>query len=271
MNPMSELASSSADTPVLPLITDFEAVPSILLPREHLDRRLIVGFEGYDDRSRPFNLLRTRVAKTLKQRGWRMIGVTSATPAAGKTFNAVNLAAALSKLEDQRILLCDFDLRRASILQMLGIGVPTAINEYLDGTIDDCGKAVYRINNGNLYIMPVNEVMRDSSETFASSRFLDIIARLRAMPENCIVICDLPPVFANDDTMLCMEHLDGFLLVVDHGQTTARQLEESIALLRPTPCLGTILNRYQGGFADDYGYGYGDPYGLKSYGKRTSA
>jgi protein-tyrosine kinase len=37
-------------------------------------------------------------------------------------------------------------------------------------------------------------------------------------------------------------------------------------MLSPTPCLGTILNRYRGGFFDAYGYGYGDPYGIKNYG-----
>ena len=50
-----------------------------------------------------------------------------------------------------------------------------------------------------------------------------------------------------------------------HGQTTGKQVRESIELLKPARCIGTVLNRYQGGIADDYGYGYGDPYGLKNY------
>ena len=54
--------------------------------------------------------------------------------------------------------------------------------------------------------------------------------------------------------------------VVDHGTTTRKQLTQTIELLDPAPCLGTVLNRYQGGFADPYGYGYGDTYGLKHYG-----
>jgi hypothetical protein len=30
-----------------------------------------------------------------------------------------------------------------------------------------------------------------------------------------------------------------------------------------------VLNRYQGGIADAYGYGYGDTYGLRDYGAET--
>ena len=45
------------------------------------------------------------------------------------------------------------------------------------------------------------------------------------------------------------------------GKTTRRQIEDVTAMLDPVPCVGSILNRYQGGFGDAYGYGYyGDDY-----------
>lgn len=57
--------------------------------------------------------------------------------------------------------------------------------------------------------------------------------------------------------MISLEKLDRYLLVVDSGRTTQTQVKDVLDLLRPTPCLGTILNRYQGRFGDPYGYGYG--------------
>jgi hypothetical protein len=69
--------------------------------------------------------------------------------------------------------------------------------------------------------------------------------------------------------MLSMRYLDAYLLVVDHGRTTARQIDETLALMAPAQCIGTVLNRYQGGIADAYGYGYGDTYGLRDYGAET--
>jgi protein-tyrosine kinase len=63
--------------------------------------------------------------------------------------------------------------------------------------------------------------------------------------------------------MISLEHLDGYLLVVDSGKTTRKHVQDVLAVLHPTPCIGSILNRYNGGFADSYGYGYGGP----DYGK----
>lgn len=72
-----------------------------------------------------------------------------------------------------------------------------------------------------------------------------------------IILFDLPPAFADDDTMICLEHLDGYILVVEASRTTSKQVEQTIEILSPSPCIGTVLNRYEGGLADPYGYGYG--------------
>lgn len=234
---------------------------------ETLDEQLIVGFDSKDGRSRPFNLLRSQIARYIDEAGAKMIGMTSATPAAGKTFVSCNLAAAMSQIEKRSIILCDLDLRRGSILDRFRANVPTDLGMYLRGEEEDWTKAIYRINDTGLFILPSVASLAGSSELLSGSKFANLIAGLRALPDEFTIVCDLPPVFANDDAMLCTRELDGYLMVVEHGRTTAMQVKESIALLEPSECLGTILNRYQGGFADDYGYGYGDSYGLKSYGK----
>ncbi len=258
-----ELTTEAGRTP--PLFSSIESVASLDIPPEELDRRRIVGFESRDNRSRPYNLLRTQLMKQMKRNNWRMIGVTSATPDAGKTFTAVNLAAALAPTASAPVVLCDFDLRRGSIQKMLGFAPTYGLGSYLKKEIDDPRKFAFRINDSQLVVFPTTASRHGSSELLAGDEFVDFVARLRALPEEITIICDLPPVFANDDAMICMQHLDAYLLVVDHGKTTGKQLEESINLLSPAPCAGTVLNRYQGGFADPYGYGYGDAYGLKEY------
>jgi Mrp family chromosome partitioning ATPase len=235
---------------------------------EILEEQLIVGFDSSDGRSRAFNLLRTQLNRYMEERGARMIGVTSATPAAGKTFLSANLSAAMSQIEDRKIILCDFDLRRGSVMDRFQCNVPIDLSKFLTGEEDDWTKALYRVNSSNLFIMPTIASMRGSSELLSSKRFAHLIAGLRALPDEYLIMCDLPPVFANDDTMLSMRELDGYLMVVDHGRSTKNQIKEAIAMLQPSTCIGTVLNRYQGGFGDEYGYGYGDTYGLKEYGRR---
>lgn len=248
-----------------PLLTPRDAIATLTLTREELDERSIVGFHSRDSRSRPFHLLRTQVTRMMVRNNWRMIGVTSATPGAGKTFTSVNLAAALAPTAEATVVLCDLDLRRGSISEMLRIPPQPGLGDYLEGNVDEPREIALRINDSHLVVLPTTPSGASSSELLATPRFRTLISRLRAMPESTRIVFDLPPAFASDDAMLSMQQLDAYLLVVDHGTTTARQVEETVRLLDPVPCLGTILNRYQGGFADPYGYGYGDTYGMKSY------
>jgi Mrp family chromosome partitioning ATPase len=243
-------------------------IPVVELPEEELKERLIVGFDSSDGRSRAFNLLRTQVTKLMDANGWKMLGVTSATPAAGKSFTSTNLSAALSRSSSRTVILCDLDMRRGSILKQMGVEVEVTLDDYLRGERDDWRDALFRVNNDRLIVLPTRAGLRDSSEMLTSARFATLMADLRALSRDYIVLCDLPPVFANDDAMLSMRHLDAYLLIVDHGRTTARQIDETLALMAPAQCIGTVLNRYQGGIADAYGYGYGDTYGLKNYGAK---
>ncbi len=244
-------------------------IPVIEMSREVLDQRLIVGLDGFDARSRAFNLLRTQLTKLLDANQWNMIGVTSATPGAGKTFTSVNLAAALSRTDDRTVILCDLDMRRGSVLKQLGVGVKVTLDECLRGDCNDWRDALFRVNNNRFLVLPTHAELHDPTEIITGERFKSLMRDLRGLGDDYLVVCDLPPVFANDDAMLCMEHLDAYLYIVDHGHTTARQVEESLALLAPAQCIGTVLNRYQGGIGDDYGYGYGDTYGLREYSAKS--
>lgn len=249
-----------------PLFGPSDDLRTLIMTRDDLDERRIVGFHSRDRRSRPYHLLRSQLNKIMTRKNWRMIGITSATPGAGKTFTSVNIATALSATAQAPVVLCDLDLRRGSVGDMLPDESDLGLGDYLEGRIDDVRKLAFRVNDSQLVVVPTVPTDTSSSELLASARFRSFMAQLRAMPDNVKIVCDLPPVFANDDTMISMQYLDAYILVVDHGMTTARQVEEAVRLLDPVPCLGTVLNRYQGGFADPYGYGYGDTYGMKTYG-----
>lgn len=243
-----------------------DAVPAIEVSEDVRERNRLVGLESHDERARAFNLLRSQLLKDAADTPARLIAVTSATPSAGKSFVSLNLAAALSKITDRKVLICDFDLRRGSVLEALEVVAPNDVSAYLRGELDDWRSAVFRVAGSDLYVLPCVRRMRHSGELLTSQRFEELIAALRDLPPEILVICDLPPVFASDDAMLTAAHLDSYVLVVEYGRNTEGQVREAMAMLAPTPCLGTVLNRYRGGFFDAYGYGYGDPYGIKNYG-----
>ena len=63
-----------------------ETLPTVEVELSTLAEHDVVGFNSRDIRSRPFNLLRTQVLKEMREKGWNLLGVTSATPEAGKSF-----------------------------------------------------------------------------------------------------------------------------------------------------------------------------------------
>lgn len=219
--------------------------------------RGIFGFNSRDKRSRPFNLLRSQVLKSMQAQDWKIIGVTSATPRVGKSFTATNLAASLSRIPGTHTLLFDFDLRRGSIAKLFEIAEGVGINTYLAGEVDKLDSASREIRGTGLTIFPSFPTEHSSAELLAGARFRTLVQAMRALPDNVICICDLPPAFANDDAAIVLREIDAYLMIVEEGQTTARQVRDTMEVLKPAPCIGTVLNKYRGVLgSDDYGFGY---------------
>jgi Mrp family chromosome partitioning ATPase len=239
-----------------PAALRIDSLPVTKLDRGYLAEHKIVGFNAGDSRSRAFNLLRTRLSKLLPGPAARLIGITSATPAAGKSFISANLALSLAKVAEGPVILVDLDLRRGSVAVELGLEPAHGVRDFLTGetTLQKVG---VRIEGLPLAVLPTNVALRDSAELLSGDRFAELLATLRGQPANTVVLCDLPPVFANDDAMLSIEHLDGYVLVVDSSVTSKAHVQQAMAMLDPAPCIGTVLNRYRGTMIEKYGYGYG--------------
>ena len=220
-------------------------------------RRGVFGFNSRDRRSRSFNLLRSQVVKTMKARGWKVIGVTSATPGVGKTFVANNLAASMSRIPDQTTLLFDLDLRRGSVATQYGLTGEQGLESYLSGEIDTLAPVAKRILGSGLVIYPSYRVRQSSAELLAGNRMRTLVEAMHAVGDEYLCVCDLPPAFANDDASIVLQQIDAYVLVVEEGKTTARQVRDAVELLSPAPCLGTVLNRYHGLLGgEEYGFGY---------------
>lgn len=238
-----------------------EQLPTVEIDPAALEEFDIVGFNSRDLRSRPFNLLRTQVLKEMRDKHWRLLGVTSATPEAGKSFLSANLAAAMAQLPDVRVCLFDLDLRRASLAEKFGLTGEHGLTQFLDGSIDDLQQIGQHISNLHLTLFPCYSSKVNSAELLAGDRFTKLVEAMRALPDDVIVICDLPPAFANDDAMAIIQRLDAYVFVIEEGMTTKTELRDALNLLSPAPCLGTVLNRFSVSPLDAYGaYGKYDRY-----------
>jgi len=239
----------------LPPVLDLERLPTVELDRAHLANHKIVGSNSRDSRSRAFSLLRTRLVNILEGHSPRLVGLTSATPAAGKSFISTNLAMSLAKVSEGPVILVDLDLRRGSVAAELGLDVSRGgVSDYLQGnaTLQDIAVRVAELP---LTVLPTQVVIHDSAELLVGDRFIGLVSALRRQAANAVVLFDLPPVFANDDAMLSIGQLDGYILIVDSTETSKAHVQEAMAMLAPGQCLGTVLNRYTGRMFEKYGYG----------------
>lgn len=237
-----------------------------LLPGDTADQRTgfdrlrsngVYGFDSKDIRSRPFTLLRAQVLRIARAKNWKIIGITSPTPRVGKSFVASNLAAALARSPDLHTYLFDFDLRRSTIARNFNLTGEIGVSHFLDGTTSDLRDVARTIGDEQLTIFPSFPNDAASDELVASARMDSLIAAMRQLPENTICLCDLPPVFANDDAVIISQKIDAYLMIVEDGVTTRKQVRDSFRLLSPAPCIGTVLNRYDASLiSDDYGYSY---------------
>jgi Mrp family chromosome partitioning ATPase len=214
----------------------------------------LIGFAERDIRARPFKLLRTLLGRQLAGKGYKVIGVTSPSPNAGKSFLASNLAAAMSRVATDKIVLADFDFQRATIAELFGITDSPGITDYLLGHVDGLLPLLRGIEDTNLVIAPSFLGADNSAELLAGERLSELMACLRTYADDGIVICDLPPLFVSDDALLVAKYLDGIVMVIEQGVTTKKQLEASLEMIYPTKLVGTVFNRYAGSFGNPYGY-----------------
>jgi protein-tyrosine kinase len=188
-----------------------------------------------------------------------MLGIASATPNVGKSFVSANLAAALSRDPRFQTYLIDLDLRRGTIKDIFGIEADTSIVEYLDET-DTTERLNGFVPQGQeLIIIPSRASEVASAELLASARATALFRAMRNSDERNFFICDLPPVFANDDASIIMESLDAYVIVAQDGKTTQREIEAAADMLGHERLAGVVLNKYRGGLVSE-GYGVDDRY-----------
>lgn len=214
----------------------------------------VVGFEHLAERAHPFIALRSKLMKHVRETGQRVFAVTSVQPGNGKTHIGVNLAAVLSRIAPT--LLIELDLRRPTIGARLGLEKPAVgIDDFLDGGAR-WQDGAERVRGFDLTVHRVRQPREDAGALLASPRIRHLFEAIRELPDSPVCIIDTPPVFIDDDFMLVAPGLDGVLMVVEEGRTTRRALRDTIDALKPTPVLGTVLNKSVSGAASHIDYGY---------------
>lgn len=203
----------------------------------------------------PYDMLRSRTLRAMKEKGWRRLAITSPDPGCGKTTISMNLAFSLARQKDLRIMLADLDLRRPSLLKALGGSVRASFWEVLERRADlsDCSMR----HGENLLVAMNTSPAPHPAELLQSPQTIAVLSEIEAQWRPDILIFDMSPLLASDDNLGFLGNCDSALLIAASESTTMSNIdlcEKELASL--TNVLGIVLNkcRYQD---ESIGYNYG--------------
>jgi protein-tyrosine kinase len=190
-----------------------------------------------------FRLLRTQILQRMEEHRWHSLAVLSPAGDDGKTTTAINLAISLANDHQHTALLVDFDLKRPTIKDKLGIVPEMGADDVLRGNarVEDC---LYHPDSvDRLVVLPARAAMINSSEALAGPRCRELVTELRGRYPDRILVFDLPPILGADDTLAFTPLVECGLVVVAERSTRRGDLLRCMELLHKTPIVGTVLNR----------------------------
>lgn len=197
----------------------------------------------YEVPAEEFRSLRTRLNHLQGQQDLHSIVVTSASPAEGKTFCAVNLALAQAQLESP-VLLADLDLRRPVVHNLFQCDRGPGFSDFLlaERPLEEC---VRRIGGTNLYFLPAGSQVKNPLELL-NMRHVKLALEGFRKVFNWIIL-DTPPLLFSADANLLSTMTDGTLIVVRIGSTTYDNVIRAMQTLCENNVLGIVANGARAG------------------------
>ncbi len=226
-------------------------------PHWQMDPKVNVFSAGPASRgAEQFRTLRSRLYQLRSNQPLRTLLISSSVPAEGKTFVASNLAQAIVRQPDRRVLLIDADLRSARLHLPFGAPSSPGLSDYLRGEADE--EAVIQCGSeSNLCLIAGGTEVTNPSELLSNGRFSALLNRVG--PVFDWIILDSPPCLPVADSAILANLCDAVLMVVRAGVTPSDVAQRGLQELQSHPVVGVVLNAVEE--ADGYGSHYSGYYG----------
>ena len=244
---MTAVPTRSQGVQVLGNAAPRAVVPIRPVPSEYSDK-LIIANDLPPGLVEQYRRLGAALHHAQAEQGVRIIMVTSAMPAEGKTLVAANVALVLSHSYARRVLLMDGDLRRPSVHTVFGVENTSGIADRLEG--ERAGALPPVQVSQNLELLVAGRPQPDPMRLVTGSAMNRLIHDAGARYD--WVILDSPPVGLLPDAHLLAAMVDKVLFVIQAGKTSYDIIQKSVATIGKDRIIGTVLNRAEAAVANPY-------------------
>jgi capsular exopolysaccharide synthesis family protein len=198
-----------------------------------------------------YRVLYTRLEQARNRKTSKAFAVTSAVKGEGKTATSFNLAYVMAKEFRNKVILVECDLKNPSLRSSYldnenQYGLVDVLNG--DAELED---AIVQLESTELYILPVRQNVKNSSELLSSQRMNELLITLKKRFD--YVIIDSPPILHLADMNILSRMVDGLLLVVRAGKTPKDLVKKAVNSITDGKFVGIVLNgadtplgRYEG-------------------------
>jgi capsular exopolysaccharide synthesis family protein len=166
--------------------------------------------------------------------------VTSAEEGAGKTLTSLNLALALARGEERRVLLVEADLWRPQLYTYLDPEDPgrPGLLQLIERRLP-LSEAVVGVADTSLDVL-TSGVDKAPGDVISGRRMSEVLTEMRAAYE--IVVIDSPPMALLASARSLAARSDGSVLVVRAGQSKKKEIERAFQTLGPEKLIGVAFN-----------------------------
>jgi capsular exopolysaccharide synthesis family protein len=233
-----------------------------VLKNKKSDSALVVFDHKKSGISESFRSLRANLKFILPKDKQITFLVTSTISGEGKTFCAMNLAAAYS-LTGKKTVLVGCDMRKPKIFENFDLSNSIGLSTFLSGQENDFEKIVAQTKYANLDVIVAGPTPPNPAELLFDVRFEQLLTSLKQTYD--VVVLDTPPVGLVSETLDLLTMVDCSLFVFRQNYSQ-RTFIDAVNGLKTNKGIKNIFGIFNGvedskkvayGYGYSYGYGYG--------------
>ena len=193
-----------------------------------------------------------------KLKNGNLVMVTSALPAEGKTFTALNLAMSVAMEYDSTVLLVDGDVAHPGLPRLLGVPEAPGLLDLLTNDKLDVADALVKTNIDKLTVLSAGSAHRRATELLASEQMASLLNEIASRYHDRIIIFDSPPLLATTEARVLATHMGQIVMVVAAESTSQNSVNQALATIESCEVVLMMLNKARLNEVGTYGYYAGD-------------